>query len=139
MKKTRATLLVIASLCAIGGSFAWVKSQTAAPIAVRHSASRPSNRHRPTISATNGMVVQLTEQLKLNASQKAQLGKIFDAMQHKVASIQGTKSMDPAKKQEAMAKEMNVAAASLSEILDPTQKEKFEQMMEQMRAQHASH
>ena len=38
-----------------------------------------------------------------------------------------------------MAKEMNVAAASLSEILDPTQKEKFEQMMEQMRAQHASH
>lgn len=85
------------------------------------------------------MVVQLTEQLKLNASQKAQLGKIFDAMQHKVASIQGTKSMDPAKKQEAMAKEMNVAAASLSEILDPTQKEKFEQMMEQMRAQHASH
>ena len=139
MNKTRATLLVIASLSAIGGSFAWVRSQTAAPIAVRHFASLPANRHRPAISGMHGMVVKLTQQLGLTAPQEAQTSKILDAMQPRMAAIHANKSLSPQNKQAAVAKEMNTAAAQLSQILNQSQKLKFNEMMEQMRAQHAGH
>jgi len=137
MKKHRNLILVLVSLSCVAGSIAWIRAQVSPPMAVMHSANHIANRKRPTVSATHGMVAQVSKQLGLSQEQERQVEKIVDAAQPQMAAIHSDKSITPQKQIQGMSKALDDIVAKVSKILTPTQQAQFKQMVAEMRSQHS--